>query len=79
LAPVDVRLASIGLLASALWSESLTIRSFHAIRDFGQTTINKINKDACNVHFDDTSSGDHLLRQPGKPPAVVANVPERQA
>jgi len=46
--------------------------SFHAIRDFDQTTI---NKDACNVHFDDTSSGDHLLRQPGKPPAV----PERQA
>ncbi|HMA72807.1 MAG TPA: hypothetical protein VKP67_15175 [Xanthobacteraceae bacterium] len=30
------------------------------------------------MHFDDTSSGDHLERQPDRPPAVVANIPERQ-
>jgi hypothetical protein len=30
------------------------------------------------MHFDDTNSGDHLERQPDKPPAVVANIPERQ-
>jgi len=30
------------------------------------------------MQFDDTSSGDRLERQPDKPPAVVANVPERQ-
>jgi len=30
------------------------------------------------MHFDDTSSGDHLEEQPGKSPAVVANIPERQ-
>jgi hypothetical protein len=30
------------------------------------------------MHFDDSSSGDHLERQADKPPAVVANIPERQ-
>ena len=35
-------------------------------------------KGACRMQFDDTRPGDHLERQPGKPPAVVANEPERQ-
>jgi hypothetical protein len=30
------------------------------------------------MQFDDSSSGDHLERRPDKPPAVVANIPERQ-
>jgi hypothetical protein len=30
------------------------------------------------MQFDNSSSGDHLERPPDKPPAVVANVPERQ-
>ena len=30
------------------------------------------------MRFDDTSSGDHLEREPEKPPAVVANIPARQ-
>jgi hypothetical protein len=30
------------------------------------------------MHFDDTNSGDHLETQADKPPAVVANIPERQ-
>jgi hypothetical protein len=35
-------------------------------------------KGACKMQFDDTRPGDHLEKQPGKPPAVVANEPERQ-
>ena len=30
------------------------------------------------MQFDDSKSGDHLETAPGKPPAVVANIPERQ-
>jgi hypothetical protein len=30
------------------------------------------------MQFDDSKSGDHLEIEPNKPPAVVANVPERQ-
>jgi hypothetical protein len=30
------------------------------------------------MHFDDSKSGDHLEIAPGEPPAVVANIPERQ-
>jgi hypothetical protein len=30
------------------------------------------------MRFDDTRPGGHLERQPGKPPTVVANEPERQ-
>jgi hypothetical protein len=29
-------------------------------------------------HFDDSKSGDHLETRPDQPPAVVANIPERQ-
>jgi hypothetical protein len=30
------------------------------------------------MQFDDSKSGDHLETTPDQPPAVVANVPERQ-
>ena len=30
------------------------------------------------MQFDDSKSGDHLETQRGEPPAVVANIPERQ-
>jgi hypothetical protein len=30
------------------------------------------------MQFDDSQSGDHLERWPNQPPAVVANIPERQ-
>ena len=30
------------------------------------------------MQFDDSKSGGHLETQPGQPPAVVANIPERQ-
>jgi hypothetical protein len=30
------------------------------------------------MQFDDSKSGDHLETPPGEPPAVVANIPERQ-
>ena len=30
------------------------------------------------MQFDDSKSGNHLETQPGQPPAVVANIPERQ-
>jgi len=30
------------------------------------------------MQFDDSKSGDHLETAPDKPPAVVANIPERQ-
>ena len=30
------------------------------------------------MQFDDTRSGDHLVRQPDEAPEVVANIPERQ-
>ena len=30
------------------------------------------------MQFDDSKSGDHLETGPDKPPAVVANIPERQ-
>jgi hypothetical protein len=30
------------------------------------------------MRFDDSKSGDHLETTPEKPPAVVANIPERQ-
>jgi hypothetical protein len=30
------------------------------------------------MQFDDSKSGDHLETTPDKPPAVVANIPERQ-
>jgi hypothetical protein len=30
------------------------------------------------MQFDDSKSGDHLETTPEKPPAVVANIPERQ-
>jgi len=30
------------------------------------------------MQFDDSKSGDHLEAAPDKPPAVVANIPERQ-
>lgn len=30
------------------------------------------------MQFDDSKSGDHLERKPDQPPAVVANIPERQ-
>ena len=30
------------------------------------------------MHFDDSTSGDHLEERPDKPSAVVANIPERQ-
>jgi hypothetical protein len=30
------------------------------------------------MQLDDSKSGDHLETTPGKPPAIVANIPERQ-
>jgi hypothetical protein len=30
------------------------------------------------MKFDDSQSGDHLETRPNQPPAVVANIPERQ-
>jgi hypothetical protein len=30
------------------------------------------------MQFDDSKSGNHLETRPGEPPAVVANIPERQ-
>jgi len=30
------------------------------------------------MQFDDSKSGNHLETPPGEPPAVVANIPERQ-
>jgi hypothetical protein len=34
-------------------------------------------EDGC-MQFDDSKSGDHLETRPGRPPAVVANIPERR-
>ena len=31
------------------------------------------------MRFDDTKRGDHVEQRPGERPAVVSNVPERQA
>ena len=34
--------------------------------------------DSRNMKFDDSQSADHLETRPNQPPAVVANIPERQ-
>jgi hypothetical protein len=36
-----------------------------------------VNGNGC-MQFDDSKSGDHLETMPDQPPAVVANIPERQ-